>query len=437
MTRLHKNAVAPLTHHIDGSMAIAQRLFEDLATRTADAGGGVTRASYGDGEQTAYEILADCAREVGLEITTDRAGNAYYTLPGADRQTPRIITGSHLDSVPKGGNYDGAAGVVSGIAAVAAIKEAGIVPAQDIAVMAIRSEECSSWFTGEHGGHLGSRAALGLMKPRELDTAIHLGTGKTLGEQMKACGLEPAHLFDQPPSLDRKSVKAYIELHIEQGPVLDDAALPVGVVSGIRGNARSRAARCFGEYTHSGAVPQADRHDAVLATAELLLALEEEAERILRADEDIVFAAGKFYTDPELHSLSKVPGEVCFTLDIRSLNKDILDRMSALATERAAEIEHRRGVRFDLAPISFSQPTVMNSEHRKNLWEGCKTLSIPAMDIASGGGHDAQEFERCGIPSSMIFVRNANGSHNADEAMEMADFAEGTRLLAWTLAGAL
>lgn len=437
MTRPDENTAAILTRHIAASMAIAQRLFDDLADRTADPGGGVTRASYGEGEQLAYEIAAACAREVGLEVTTDLAGNAYYTLPGADRQAPRVITGSHLDSVPKGGNYDGAAGVVAGLAAVAAIKEAGIVPAQDVAVMAVRSEECSSWFTGDHGGHLGSRAALGLMKPGELDTAIHLGTGGTLGAQMAACGLDPAQLFENPPCLDRQSVKAYIELHIEQGPVLEHAGLPVGVVTGIRGNARARTARCLGEYTHSGAVPQAHRHDAVLAAAELLLALETETETLLKSGDDIVFAAGRFFTDPDMHALAKVPGEVNFTLDIRSLNQAVLDRMTELAAVQAAAIGQRRGVRFEIAPISFSAPTVMDAAHQKSLWEGCERLSIPAMDIASGGGHDAQEFERCGIPASMIFVRNANGSHNADEAMEMADFEQGARLLAWMLAAAL
>jgi N-carbamoyl-L-amino-acid hydrolase len=138
-----------------------------------------------------------------------------------------------------------------------------------------------------------------------------------------------------------------------------------------------------------------------------------------------------------MHALSKVPGEVSFTLDIRSLDQGILDRMAALAETRAADIADRRGVRFEIGPISFSRPTAMDAGHRQSLRDGCARLSVPAIDIASGGGHDAQEFERCGIPSSMIFVRNANGSHNADEAMDMKDFAEGTRLLAWMLAAAL
>ena len=436
MAGLNDSETTRLLGRVDDSMAIAKRLFADLARETAD-GGGVTRASYGEGEQAAHRMFGECAAKIGLEVTDDPAGNAYFTLPGSVRSAPRVITGSHLDSVPKGGNYDGAAGVVAGLAALSAIKAAGIVPAQDLSVMAVRSEECSSWFGGKHGGHLGSRAALGLLEPSELETAVHLGTGRTLGAQMAAIGLDPKALVERPPYLSRDRVKAYIELHIEQGPVLEAKGKPVGIVTGIRGSARARGARCLGEYTHSGAVPQDQRHDAVLAAAELILALETETQANLAAGGDMVFASGKFYTDPDLHALAKVPGEVGFTLDIRSLDRATLVRMTELAEARAGEIARRRGVRFDLGDFSFSWPTVMNEGHRQSLRRGCDRLSIDAMDIASGGGHDAQEFERCGIPSSMIFVRNANGSHNARESMEMADFAEGTRLLAWVLAGAL
>jgi len=151
----------------------------------------------------------------------------------------------------------------------------------------------------------------------------------------------------------------------------------------------------------------------------------------------MVFASGKFYTDPDLHALTKVPGEVRFSLDIRSIDRATLVQMTEFAEARAREIGERRGVRFDLSGFAFSWPSVMDGGHRQSLKQGCERLAIDAIDIASGGGHDAQEFERCGIPSSMIFVRNANGSHNARESMEMADFAEGTKLLAWMLAGAL
>ncbi|MCG8548475.1 MAG: hydantoinase/carbamoylase family amidase [Alphaproteobacteria bacterium] len=436
MPRLSPDETAALVRGVDASMARADRLFGDLAAQTADEE-GVTRASYGDGEQTAHRLFAEAAGQIGLEMKTDLAGNSYATLPGRDRDAPVLITGSHLDSVPRGGNYDGAAGVVAGLAALEAIQAAGLTPPQDIAVMAVRSEECSAWFKGRHDGHLGSRAALGLLRPDELDAAIHLETDATLAAQMAHCGLDPQRLADSPPHLTRDNVKAYTELHIEQGPVLESDAVPVGIVTGIRGNLRVRDAACLGEYTHSGAVPQSHRRDAVLATSELLLDLEREAQEILEAGGDMVFAAGKMHTDPAMHSLSKVPGEVRFTLDIRSLDEATLKRMHEVVEARAAAIAARRGVRFDFGGFSHSQPTVMTADHRDWMHQGAAALGIDAVDIISGGGHDAQEFERCGIPASMIFVRNANGSHNAAEAMDMDDFALGTRLLTWVLAGAL
>jgi N-carbamoyl-L-amino-acid hydrolase len=433
VSRASKQDFTTLGRAVDARMRVAADMFDTLATRTADTE-GVTRAAYGAGEQVAQALFAETAQSLGLAFSSDFAGNGYATLPGKQTGAPAFVTGSHLDSVPRGGNYDGAAGVVAGLAALAAIGDIGHTPDRDLTVMAVRSEECSSWFRGEHSGHLGSRAALGLMRPEELDTAIHLDTGKTLGEQMAACGLDPERLVESPPHLGKKNVAAYLELHIEQGPVLVAEDKPVGIVTGIRGNMRARDARCLGEYTHSGAVPQADRHDAVLATAEFLVALERETGQVLDSGGDIVFATGKLYTDAAMHSVSKVPGEVAFTLDIRSLNQATLDRMSETARTLASDIGRRRGVRFALDPISFSAPTVMDPDHIGTMNAGCQHLDIPAIDIASGGGHDAQEFARSGIASSMIFVRNANGSHNAGEAMDMEDFRLGTRLLTWMLA---
>src|SRR5204863_2459347 len=123
---------------------------------TADPAGGVTRASWGEGEEYAHRLLAKSARELGLEVSSDPAGNLYMTLPGRDRAAPAWFVGSHLDSVPEGGNFDGAAGVIAGLVAIRALKAAGIEPACDITVMGVRGEETGSWFTGPHGGHLGS-----------------------------------------------------------------------------------------------------------------------------------------------------------------------------------------------------------------------------------------------------------------------------------------
>ena len=414
-------------------MPLAERLFGELRERTRD-GRGVSREPYTAAEQVAHDLLAEAARTLDLEITVDPYGNLYMTLPGRDRGAARWIAGSHLDSVPCGGNYDGAAGVVAGIAAVAAFRKLGFVPARDISVMGIRAEEVSSWFGGNHNGHFGARSALGRLPRDELLSAVNTSSGATLAEQMKRAGFEPDAVGSGAPYLQAPALHGYLELHIEQGPVLEQRGLPVGIVTAIRGAARARNARCLGEYTHSGAVPHEFRADAVLATAELLHELDAAWARVRAGGGDLVFTVGKLYTDARLHSLTKVPGETQFTIDFRSQDEALLRRVGALAHRLAGEIGARRRVRFQLGEFDVHQPALMDAAYRETLNAGCGELGIPAMDIPSGAGHDAQDFALAGVRAAMIFVRNSHGSHNPDEAMDMRDFMLGTQLLAWKLA---
>src|SRR5687767_10629902 len=156
-------------------MPAARASFEDLAANTR-GGAGITRTPYGEGEQYAYRLMDDHASTLNLKREWDAAGNLYMTLPGTDANAPAIVIGSHLDSVPNGGNFDGAAGVIAGLAAIAALQNARISPRHSITVMGIRAEEAGSWFSGSHGGHLGSRMALGLLKADELDSALRVDT---------------------------------------------------------------------------------------------------------------------------------------------------------------------------------------------------------------------------------------------------------------------
>jgi N-carbamoyl-L-amino-acid hydrolase len=418
---------------VEASMPLAERLFQDLRECTRD-GPGVSREPYTAGEQAAHDLLAEAARALELEITVDPYGNLYMTLPGRNRDAPRWIAGSHLDSVPCAGNYDGAAGVVAGITALAAFRKLGLVPARDISVMGIRAEEVSSWFGGNHNGHIGCRSALGRLPREELLSAVNTASGATLAEQMKRAGFDPDVVGRGTPYLQPPAIHGYLELHIEQGPVLEERGIPVGVVTGIRGAARARNARCLGEYTHSGAVPHEYRADAVLATAELLHELDAAWARVRAEGGDLVFTVGKLYTDARVHSLTKVPGETQFTIDFRSQDEALLGRMGALAHRLAAEIGVRRRVRFELGEFNLHQPAMMDAGYRDTLNAGCRELGITAMDIPSGAGHDAQDFALAGVRAGMIFVRNSHGSHNPDEAMELRDFMLGTQLLAWKLA---
>ncbi len=245
---------ASLAGAVDAAMPFAESLFETVQEKTADTV-GVSREPYGAGEQIAVDTIVEAGRSLDLEIESDPYGNVYLTAPGQDRAAPGWIVGSHADSVPRGGNYDGYAGVVAGLAALAALRKSGVTPPCDVTVMGIRAEELSSWYGGHHDGHIGSRAALAILPPSELDTATHSGTGRTLREQMRAAGMNPDAVKVGKPYLDPTRYRGYLELHIEQGPVLEGQGLPVGVVTAIRGAARARSCRCVGTYTHSGAVP--------------------------------------------------------------------------------------------------------------------------------------------------------------------------------------
>ncbi|PTM39941.1 hydantoinase/carbamoylase family amidase [Bosea sp. 124] len=414
--------------------AFAASVFETLRADSAD-GRGVTRTSYMAGEQRAHDRIAALARDLGLAVSVDAAGNLAARFAGGRPDLPAWIVGSHLDSVHIGGNFDGAAGVIAGLTVIAAMIDAGIRPERDIVLMAFRAEESSTWFVGCHGGHLGSRAALGLLWEGELDSAIHVATGRPLRAMMSEAGFDPARIEAGPPILSPADYAGYVELHIEQGPILEHRAIPVGIVTGIRGAYRARNARALGAWSHSGAVPHEYRQDAVFAMADLVMALDGEWARRRAGGEDLVVTVGKFATEADRHSLTKVPGQVDFALDIRSQSRATLDGMEAFLRDQARRIEAQRGVVFTLDPFDRSMPSLMAPELVSALQAGAEGLGIPVLTMASGGGHDAQDFADAGIPAAMIFVRNDKGSHNPDEAMEIADFMQATRVLANVLSG--
>ena len=400
-------------------LELAASLFDALA-RATRRGRGIVRDSYGAGEQAAHDIMRAAASEVGLEIDIDAIGNLFMTLPGRDRSAPGIFMGSHLDSVPQGGNYDGAAGVVAGVSALAALRRAGVTPHYDLSVMAIRAEE-SAWFDV---AYIGSAGAFGLLDPECLAVS-RSDNGLSLESALAASGFDARPIRERRRLLDAARVRAYLELHIEQGPTLVARGLPAAVVSGIRGCKRFRNARCVGEYAHSGAVARPYRRDAVAATVALLHHMERVWLEQEDSGADLVLTAGELYTDPALHGPSKIAGETHFVLDIRSLSERTMEAVAAAARTAAASLSAAYRVQIDLGAATDSPAAIMDDRLRSAL---LASLEQP-FEMASGAGHDAAVFARVGIPSAMIFVRNDHGSHNADEAMALEDFAVGTRAL--------
>jgi N-carbamoyl-L-amino-acid hydrolase len=406
------------------ALALATTLFDHLAAATADPP-GITRASYGAGEATGHAILAEAARALDMHVETDAIGTLRMTLPGADRALPAVAMGSHVDTVPHGGNFDGAAGVVIGLAVAAALRAAGRRPARDLLVLGIRAEEMC-WFPAHY---LGSRALFGLLPRDAPDTLRRVDTGRTLADHMAEQGLDPAPIRDGRALMDPARLRAFIEPHIEQGPVLVQEGLPIAIVTGIRGSLRYPQARATGAHAHAGAVPRRHRRDAAMAGVALVAALDARWAALEAAGADMVCTAGILATDPDHHTSTKVPGLLRFSLDIRSLDAALLARTDAWLAAEAARIGAARGVAFDLGPPTHTAPAPMDANLRALLARQAAAAGVPVREMASGAGHDCATFAGVGVPSAMVFLRNPNGSHNPDEALDMADVGAGLAVL--------
>lgn len=410
---------------VERQLAFADSFFTELADRTRD-GEGVTRAAFSREDQIGIDMLEAAGRDLGLEIDHDPAGNVYVTLPGRDRTKPTVLMGSHMDTVPVGGNYDGAAGAVAGLVTLAALKDMGVEPECDMRCVGLRGEE-SVWYGI---AYIGSRLAVGALGAAEFGQLVRGDTGRTLAEHMRELDIDPEILTDAAPYIDAANTKAFLELHIEQGPILVDRELPAAIPTVIRGNARFPYARCFGEYAHSAAVPRLGRKDALLATVELIGALDALWQEVeAEGHPDTVFTVGKLYTDAAEHAMTKVPGECSFTLNFGGTSAELLARLRQRAQMLAEEIAGRRNVIFDLGDCVGSDPTPLDEGLRTLLRGAADVMKISVLEMPTVG-HDASIFARAGIPSAMVLVRNQHGSHNAKEAMEIADFGEGVKLIA-------
>ena len=403
--------------------ALARELFETLRATSHD-GVGITRETYGPGETQAMRRIEAIAREAGLDCAWDAAANLRITLPGRDPALPAAACGSHLDSVPQGGNYDGAAGVIAGLLAILHAAR-GPRPARTIQLLVLRGEE-SAWYGRPY---LGSSALFGVFDPAWLDLPNLRDPGLTLGAAMRREGADTAPIAARSPLIDPAALSHFVELHIEQGPVMVARKVPVGLVSGIRGNHRHPNARAIGEAAHSGAVPRWLRRDAVLGAADFAMRLDGTWRTLIEHGEDLVMTFGIFSTDPREHAMTRVPGELRFSLEWRSESEATLDAFGDLARAEAAEIARERGVRIDLGPGVRTAPAAMDPRLLALSRRICQSARLPHEVVASGAGHDAAIFANAGVPAAMVFVRNEHGSHNPHEAMDFEDFLAGAAVL--------
>ncbi len=411
-------------------LSTARRLFEELKNATADKEVGITREAYGPGEQKALDIFRSFAQDHGLETEIDACGHLVITLEGKNPDRPYIICGSHLDSVPRGGNYDGAAGIAAGLICLAGMKDADCIPERTIKVFGLRCEE-SAWFGRSYAG---SSALFGLLSPEDL-ASRHRDKNIDLGDALEEIGADIEAIRQGQVFLDPKDVAMYLELHIEQGPILVSRDLPTATVTGIRGAVRHKHVICRGQAGHSGAVPRWLRRDALFAVSELICNLDEHWRVLMERSLDLVVTFGTIGTNPAEHSMTRIPGEVVFSLEVRSQSIEALEAFYHLMKTECKQLERSRRVKFEFDRRMFSAPAKMDERIIARLKETSVRLGLPDETVPSGAGHDAAVFANAGIPSGMIFVRNDKGSHNPDEDLDLDDFIKGVDLLYQILLG--
>ena len=404
-------------------LEFAKKIFDDIREMSRDVQ-GVTRQAFSAKETEVLNYLKAIGQDLQLEINEDRAGNVWMTLPGKNRTLPAFVAGSHVDSVPQGGNYDGLAGVTAALTVAWWMRETQFQPTRDYTVLMMRGEESS--FFGK--AYMGSLGMLGKLTAKDLALKIRDGSC-TLAQAMQSCGIDTEAVSSGKALVDTSRIAAFVELHIEQGPTLDaQKEARAGIVTGIRGNIRHKAVRIIGEAAHSGATDKPYRHDALMAFTDWIQRVDRAWDRWLVKGEDLVFTVGVLKMASSA-AISVIPGEVTFSVDIRSLSADTAKRFHELMQKYGEEVAEERGVKIEYDAALLTAPSGVDAALSERLESSAKAEGIPCMRLASGAGHDSAVLGNNGISVAMIFVANQLGSHNPHEAMKMEDFMQGTDIL--------
>ena len=424
------SADTPHLPHAETKRVIADTLARvfPLINALSEPGPGWTRPSYSDLESAAHAIIEAEALVLGLDVTRDAAGNLFARMAGHDRKATALYIGSHLDTVSQGGAYDGQAGVIGALAILAALRAAAITPPTDIILIVTRAEE-SVWFPVSYAG---GRAALGLLSEEDF-AAPRADTGRSLADHMAEQGYDPVAVRAAIPPAPAR----FVELHIEQGPILFEAGEAYAVVTAVRGGLRYRAAEVHGVWAHSGAAPRVGRADAVVALAELIVAMTALWDRMLADGADLTVTFGKVDAASPAHAMAKVAGHAGFCLDMRSDDPATLDAADAALRIEITRIEAANpGVRFDLGKQTRSSPAHLSEEMAAWVHTGAALRGDTPRRMLSGGGHDAAAFSVAGWDSVMVFIRNWDGSHCPEEGMDLADLGAAAEAVFLAITGA-
>ncbi len=378
---------------------------------------GPTRLAFTEEDRRARALVITMMREAGLTVRIDAAGNILGRREGR-RSAPLILFGSHIDTVPNGGRFDGVLGCLAGIECIETLNEAGARTEHPLEVVVFANEEGQN-FTGLSG----SRAMAGLLDEAELSKVDR--SGRTFAQAIESLGGQPERIAEAA----RKpgEILAYIELHVEQGGVLESMRVPIGIVSGIVSILYS-SVRMIGRANHSGTTPMHLRRDALVAASHFVI----EVDATVRSGEFCaVGTVGRLEVLP--NSRNVIPGEVRMILELRDLDPDKIARTYDQLRLKAAEISNASGVSLEFARQEAMQPATADPAIIEAIKSAAAALGLPYHVMPSGAGHDAQMIARI-APMGMIFVPSSGGiSHSSDEFTSMEDCANGANVLLQTI----
>jgi N-carbamoyl-L-amino-acid hydrolase len=391
---------------------------EELSVYGRPAGGtfadGVSRVAYSDADVAGRAYVRKLMDTAGLKTRIDAAGNIYGRRAGAQDSLPPVLFGSHIDSVPNGGNFDGDLGSLAAIEVAQALQEAGVTTKRPLEVVIWQNEEGYAF----NNGIAGSRAAAGRLDPGELDV---MWNGMKKSDAIRKIGGAPEKIAEAKRA--KGSFAVYLELHIEQGGNLEKAGLDIGVVEGIVSIARSDV-EVRGFANHAGTTPMPDRQDALVAASLLVVAVND---IVRREPGRQVGTVGQLNVTPNAPNI--VPGVVKLVVELRDLDASKIARLGGQIAARAKEIAAQTKTQIDMRPAAFHEPALATPEVQASIEAAATKLGLKHMRLPSGAGHDAQAMATLG-PMGMIFVPSVGGiSHSPKELTKWEDCARGAQVL--------
>jgi len=404
-----------------------RRLLRDLNAISKigiGSGGSVTRLVFSVKDLRSRQLLMHLLSQAGLKIHIDRIGNIFGRLEGRHPNAPAVLVGSHLDTVMHGGKFDGTVGVVGALEAVRTLKEGRVPLASPVEVVCFVGEESSRFGFST----LGSSLVAGEITFKDLTHAVDQD-GTKLGDILSNMGI----YWENLASLKRapSTLKAYLELHIEQGPILEAKKKKIGVVTSIAAPTRFRVI-FVGQADHSGTTPMEMRKDALVAAAHLIIAIEEVCLKFSHVNKGrVVGTVGALKIEPGV--INAIPGRAELSVDVRSIKAEAKDRVAKLVKSKAKEIARVRGVKVQFLPIRSENPVALDKDIGSLLEEICEDKGLPYEIMPSGAGHDAMQLAKI-TRAGMIFIPSRRGiSHSPMEWSDPKDICLGTQVLLETI----